>query len=53
MGTMFIYRGDLYHDHGGGMERMRKVSWGKWEWTPVRGFAARKIRRAIALRRRT
>lgn len=45
----FIYRGVLYRD-GDPMEWLRKVRWGKWEWVPLKGFAARKIRRVIALR---
>lgn len=42
----FIYRGLLHRDDGATMEYFRKVRQGKWEWVPVTGFAARKIRRA-------
>lgn len=48
--TAFIYRGTLYRDRGDTMEWLRKVRWGKWEWTKMKGFGARKVRRSVAHR---
>ena len=47
----FIYRGELYRDDGVTMEFYRKIRQGKWEWALIKGFAARKIRRILNLRK--
>jgi hypothetical protein len=49
----FIYRGELYRDDGTTMECARRIGMSGWAWTTVKGFAARKIRRVIALRKET
>jgi hypothetical protein len=48
--SAFIYQGTLYRDDGKTMEFYRKVRQGHWEWKPIKGFAARKIRRVLKLR---
>lgn len=42
----FIYRGELYRDDGTTMEYAKRGKHTGWCWTPLKGFAARKIRRA-------
>lgn len=49
-GTAFIYRGALYRFNDGAMVYMRKLGWGRWEWAPIKGFAKRKILRAVTHR---
>jgi hypothetical protein len=46
----FFHQGTLYRDDGETMEFYRKVRQGHWEWKPIKGFAARKIRRVLKLR---